>query len=75
MPAAPSASSATMAPARGRSRRSHGRRGAVRPLSSAAMGPTRSNFLGAALLVGVLLFLMLVLVIWAIPPGGPPALQ
>jgi hypothetical protein len=39
------------------------------------MGPTRSNFLGAALLVGVLLFLMLVLVIWAIPPGGPPALQ
>jgi hypothetical protein len=39
------------------------------------MGPTRSNILGAAALVGVLVLLMLVLVIWAIPPGGPPALQ
>jgi hypothetical protein len=39
------------------------------------MGPTRGNILGAAALVGVLVFLMLVLVIWAIPPGGPPALQ
>jgi hypothetical protein len=39
------------------------------------MGPTRSNILGATLLVGVLVFLMLVLVIWAIPPGGPPVLQ
>jgi hypothetical protein len=39
------------------------------------MGPTRSNVLGAAVLVGVLVLLMLVLVIWAIPPGGPPALQ
>ena len=39
------------------------------------MGPTRSNILGAAAFVGVLVFLMLVLVIWAIPPGGPPALQ
>ncbi len=39
------------------------------------MGPTRSNILGAAALVGVLVFILLVLVIWAIPPGGPPALQ
>jgi len=39
------------------------------------MGPTRSNLLGAAALVGVLVLLMLVLVFWAIPPGGPPALQ
>jgi hypothetical protein len=39
------------------------------------MGPTRSNILGAVALVGVLVFIMLVLVVWAIPPGGPPALQ
>ena len=70
-----SAGAATVAAVRARYRRLRGRRHAVCPLSSAAMGPTRSNFLGAALLVGVLLFLMLVLVIWAIPPGGPPALQ
>ncbi len=31
--------------------------------------------IGAAALFGLLVFLMLVLVIWAIPPGGPPALQ
>ncbi len=41
----------------------------------AAMGPTRSELLGAAALVGTLVFLMLVLVVWAVPPGGPPALQ
>lgn len=39
------------------------------------MGPKRSDILGAIALVGVLVLLMLVLVIWAIPPGGPPALQ
>jgi hypothetical protein len=39
------------------------------------MGPSRSEILGAAALVGVLVLLMLVLVWWAIPPGGPPALQ
>jgi hypothetical protein len=41
----------------------------------ARMGPSRSEIIGAAALVGVLVLLMLVLVIWAIPPGGPPALQ
>jgi hypothetical protein len=39
------------------------------------MGPTRTEILSALALVGVLVFLMLVLVAWAIPPGGPPALQ
>ena len=41
----------------------------------ATMGPTRTEILSALALVGVLVFLMLVLVVWAIPPGGPPALQ
>jgi hypothetical protein len=41
----------------------------------AGMGPTRTEILSALALVGVLVFLMLVLVVWAIPPGGPPALQ
>lgn len=41
----------------------------------ALMGPTRTEILGALSLVGVLVLLMLVLVWWAIPPGGPPALQ
>ena len=41
----------------------------------APMGPTRTEILSALALVGVLVFLMLVLVVWAIPPGGPPALQ
>jgi hypothetical protein len=41
----------------------------------AGMGPTRTEILGALTLVGVLVLLMLVLVWWAIPPGGPPALQ
>jgi len=39
------------------------------------MGPTRTEILGALALVGALVFLMLVLVVWAIPPGGAPALQ
>ncbi len=41
----------------------------------AVMGPTRTEILSALALVGVLVFLLLVLVVWAIPPGGPPALQ
>jgi hypothetical protein len=41
----------------------------------AAMGPSRNEILSAAALVGVLVLLMLVLVVWAIPPGGAPALQ
>jgi hypothetical protein len=41
----------------------------------AVMGPTRTEILSALTLVGVLVLLMLVLVWWAIPPGGPPALQ
>lgn len=50
----------------------HGRAGLA---MLAVMGPSRNEILGAAALVGVLVLLMLVLVWWAIPPGGPPALQ
>ena len=39
------------------------------------MGPSRNEILSAAALVGVLVLLMLVLVVWAVPPGGAPALQ
>jgi hypothetical protein len=39
------------------------------------MSPTRNEILSALALVGVLVLLMLVLVVWAVPPGGPPALQ